>query len=494
MIDREIMEKAKLWTKEPYDEITRKEIRSLIENGNDKELIDRFYTSLEFGTGGMRGVRGAGENRMNIYTVGKTTQGLANYLLKTDPQSKNKGVCIAYDNRHHSDLFALHSARILCANGIKVYLFESLRTTPELSFTIRYLKAKAGIVLTASHNPASDNGYKVQWEDGSQVVPPTDKEIIDEVNRIKSYEDVKLISEGEAKRTGLLEIIGEEVDNVFIKEAQNALLNPAYVKERGNDLKIVYTPLHGTGEMVITKALEMAGFTDINIVPEQSKVDPDFPTVKKPNPEEEEALKMGIDLMKEINADIFIASDPDADRIGVVVDDKMGSYKLFSGNMTGCILTEHILRNLKEKGIMPPRPYVVKTVVTTELTNEICDAYDVKCYDVLTGIKWIANAIRKHSDEDYVFGFEESYGYLAHDYVRDKDSVTASLLVCEAALMFKELGKTLIDFMNEIYKEYKVYRESQKSIYYKGKEGKDKIKSIMANLREKPIQKIKDIK
>ncbi len=492
MISNDILEKAKKWTKEPYDEQTRNEIKKLIDENNEKELTDRFYTNLEFGTGGMRGTRGAGENRMNIYTVGKTTQGLANYLLKNDPKSTEKGVCLAYDNRHHSDLFAEHSALILSANGIKVYLFESLRTTPELSFTIRHLKAKAGIVLTASHNPASDNGYKVQWEDGAQVVPPTDKEIIDEVNNIKSYDEVKIMDKEEAKSKGLLNIIGEEVDSVFIKESQKVISDPDYIKKNGSKLKVVYTPLHGTGEMVITRSLKMAGFTDVHVVPEQSVVDPDFSTVKKPNPEEAPALEMGIALMKKLDADIFLATDPDADRIGVVVNDKKGSYQMFTGNMTGCMLTEHLFSNLKKSGKMPPKPYVVKTVVTTELTNEICNEYSAKCYDVLTGIKWIADAMRKHSSEDYVLGFEESYGYIAHDYVRDKDSVTASLLICELALQCKEEEKTLIDFMNGIYKKYKVYRESQKAVYYKGKEGKDKINSIMSKLRDNPVKKVKD--
>ncbi len=492
-MDNEILNKAKLWTKEPYDESTRNEIQKLIDDNNDKELIDRFYSSLEFGTAGMRGLRGAGENRMNIYTIGKTTQGLANYLLKVDSESRNKGVSIAYDNRHHSDLFAMHSARILAANGIKVYLFESLRATPELSFSIRHLKAKAGIVLTASHNPASDNGYKVLWEDGSQVVPPVDVEIIDEVNNINSYNDVKIISEEEAKSKGLLKIIGEEVDSKFINEALNVLLDPNLVKDKGKELKILYTPLHGAGEMVIRRALNKAGFTDFHVVPEQSVIDPDFSTVKKPNPEEKEALELGINLMKKIDADILIASDPDADRIGVVANDKNGNYSLFNGDMTGCILTEHILSNLKEKEEIPNNPYVVKTVVTTELTNDICNNYNVNCYDVLTGIKWIADAMRKHSEEDFIIGFEESYGYLAHDYVRDKDSVTASLLVCETALMYKIKGKTLIDFINDIYKKYKVFMESQLNIYYRGKDGRDKINSIMKKLRENPLKKIRDI-
>ncbi len=494
MLNENILKKARAWTEAPYDEQTRQEIKTLVDKNDESELTDRFYTSLEFGTGGMRGIRGAGENRMNIYTVGKTTQGLANYLLRVDPKSADKGVCIAYDNRHHSDLFAEHSALILCANGIKVYLFESLRTTPELSFTIRHLKAKAGIVLTASHNPPSDNGYKVQWEDGGQVVPPTDVEIIEEVNKIKSYNDVKIMDKEEAKSKGLLNIIGEEVDIEFIKESQSVVGDPEYVKENGHKLKVVYTPLHGTGEMVLTRSLKMAGFTDVNVVPEQSVTDPNFSTVKRPNPEEASALEMGIALMKKIDADIFIATDPDADRMGIVVNDKKGSYKIFTGNMTGCMLSEHLLSRLKESGKMPPKPYIVKTVVTTELTNEICKEYSAECYDVLTGIKWIADAMRRYSDQDYVLGFEESYGYIAHDYVRDKDSVTASLLICELALRLKENGETLIDFMKSIYKKYKVYRESQKSAYYPGKDGKDKINSIMSTLRDNPIKKVMDAK
>lgn len=490
-MDNIIKEKAFKWTKEPYDESMRKEIQELLDNNNDNELIDRFYTNLEFGTGGMRGLRGAGDNRMNIYTVGMTTQGLANYMLKVDPKSKEKGVCICYDNRWHSDTFAKHSARILCANGIKVYLFESLRTTPELSFSVRELKAKAGIVLTASHNPPEYNGYKVQWEDGAQVVPPTDKEIVQEVLNIKSYNEVKIITEEEAKEKGLLEIIGEEVDKKFIEESQNVLLNPNIAKTDGKNLKIVYTPLHGTGEMVIKRALEMAGFTDFNVVSEQSKIDPNFSTVEKPNPEEKEALDMGIKLMKEIDADIFVATDPDADRIGIVVNDKKGGYQLFNGNMTGCLLTNHVLSNIKK---LPDNPYVVKTVVTTELTNRICEKYNVKCYDVLTGIKWIADAMRRKTGESYVFGYEESYGYLAHDYVRDKDSVTATLLTCEAAIMAKKEGKTLIDVMYDIYREFGVYRESQRSLYYHGKEGKDKINSMMSKLRNNPMSEIMNLK
>lgn len=502
MIDTNIKEKALKWTKEPYDAKTCKEIQTLLDKNNEKELIDRFYTNLEFGTGGLRGIRGAGDNRMNIYTVGMTTQGIANYMLKTDPTAKEKGVCIAYDNRHYSNLFAMHTAKIFCASGIKVYLFESLRTTPELSFSIRYLKAKAGVVLTASHNPANYNGYKVSWEDGSQVVPPIDKEIIEEVKNIKSYNEVKIISEKEAKKLNLLKIIGEEIDIKFIEESQKVLIHPEIVKNYGKDLKIVYTPLHGTGEMVISRSLKMAGFTDIEVVPEQAIIDPDFSTVEKPNPEEPEALDMGIKLLLKTNADIFIATDPDADRIGIVVNNKKGGYKLFNGNMTGCLLTHHILTNLAKLNKLAKNSYVVKTVVTTELTNQICEKFNVKCYDVLTGIKWIAEAMRKHSKENYVFGYEESYGYLAYDYVRDKDSVTASLLVCEMALMSKRETKTLIDIMYEIYKEFGVYREIQKSIYYHGKEGKEKINLIMSKLRNNSpdsimnlkIEKIVDIK
>ncbi len=490
-MDNKIRERAEKWTKTPYDRETQKEIQTLLDENNEGEIIDRFYTNLEFGTAGLRGMRGAGDNRMNIYTVGMTTQGLANYLLKVDSKSKEKGVCIAYDNRWHSDTFAKHSARILCANGIKVYLFESLRSTPELSFTIRYLKAKAGIVMTASHNPSSDNGYKVQWEDGGQIVPPVDKEIIEEIKNIKSYNEVKLITLDDAKDRGLLEIIGKEIDDVFIKEAQNVLLRPDFVKKHGKKLKIIFTPLHGTGELVVTEALRMAGFEDVYVVPEQSITDPNFSTVKKPNPEEPDALKMGIDLMKKENADILIASDPDADRIGVVIKDGKGSYQLFNGNMTGSLLTEHVLKNLKAQDKMPDNPFVVKTVVTTELTNKICDKYNVKCYDVLTGIKWIADAIAKHKDENYVFGFEESYGYLGHDYVRDKDSVTASLLVCEVAIIAKEAGKTLIDVLHNIYKEYGVFREIQKNFYFKGKEGKEKIELMMIKLRNSPPKAIK---
>jgi len=363
-----------------------------------------------------------------------------------------------------------------------------------LSFAVRHLKAKAGIVLTASHNPPTDNRYKVQWEDGSQVVPPTDKEIIDEVGNIKSYKEVKIISEEEAKKKNLLITIGEEVDKVFIEESQKVLLNHDFVKKNGNKLKIVYTPLHGTGEMVVSRSLKMAGFTDFNVVPEQSKIDPNFSTVEKPNPEETPALKMGIDLMSKINADLFIATDPDADRIGIVINDKKGGYQIFTGNMTGCLLLNYVLKTRAEKHKMPNNPYVVKTVVTTELTNRICEKYNVKCYDVLTGIKWIANAMRTHKDENYVFGYEESYGYVAHDYVRDKDSVTASLLVCEAAITAKEQGKTLVDVMNDIYKEFGVYRERQKSIYYPGKEGKDKINAMMSKLRDNPPMKVNNLK
>lgn len=493
-MENKIKKRAEEWTKAPYDKDTQQEIQKLLNENNEKELTDRFYTNLEFGTGGLRGVRGAGDNRMNIYTVGMTTQGLANYMLKVDPESKEKGVCIAYDNRWHSDTFAKHAARILCANGIKVYLFESLRTTPELSFTIRHLKAKAGIVMTASHNPPSDNGYKVQWEDGGQVVPPTDKEIIEEVRNIKNYNEVKLTTIEEAKEKGLLSIIGKEIDEIFIKESQKVLKHPDFVKENGKKLKIIYTPLHGTGELVITGALRMAGFDNVYVVPEQSIVDPNFSTVKKPNPEEKDALKMGIELMKKENADIFIASDPDADRIGIVINDGKGDYKIFNGNMTGCLLTEHILKNLKAQNKMPDNPFVVKTVVTTELTNRICDYYNVKCYDVLTGIKWIANAIAEHNDESYVFGFEESYGYLGYDYVRDKDSVTASLLVCESAILAKEEGKTLIDVLYDIYRKYGVFREIQKSLYFEGKEGKEKIELMMMKLRNSPPKEIKGLK
>lgn len=466
-----------------FDENTKLELQSI--KNNEKEIEDRFYKDLEFGTGGLRGVIGAGTNRMNIYTVRKATQGLANYLIKKNAQ--NKGVVIAYDSRHMSIEFSEEVALCLNANGIKTYRFESLRPTPELSFAVRELGCIAGVVITASHNPPEYNGYKVYWEDGGQIVPPYDKEIIAEVNNITNYDEVKTISKDKAIASELYNNIGKEIDDRYIEELKSLILNQDVIKEMAKAIKIVYTPLHGTGNLPVQRILKELGFENVYVVPEQEKPDGDFPTVSYPNPEDEKAFTLALELAKKVDADIVLATDPDADRLGVYSKDmKTGEYKSFTGNMSGLLIAEYELSQKKKKGVLPSNGALVKTIVSSNMANEIVKEYHIKLIEVLTGFKYIGEQIKlfeANNSYKYLFGYEESYGCLIGTYARDKDAVSAVMALCEAAAFYKKHGLTLWEQMINIYNKYGYYKEGLASITLKGAEGALKIKEIMNKLR-----------
>ena len=489
------LEKYKEWCENPIFDVETKEELKKIEN-NDMEIKDRFYKDLEFGTAGLRGIIGAGTNRMNKYTVGKASQGLANYIIKKHGQEK--GVAIAYDSRHMSEEFSTQAALILNANGIKTYRFESLRPTPELSFAVRKLQCISGIVVTASHNPPNYNGYKVYWEDGAQITEPIDAEIIAEVNAINDFSKIKMISKEEAISKGLYNVIGSEIDDMYIEELKKNSLHPEAIKQVANDLKIVYTPLHGTGNLLASRILAELGFKNVTVVPEQKEPDGDFPTVSYPNPEDPKAFKLALELAKKIDADIVLANDPDADRIGLhVKDSKTGDYILFNGNMIGLTVAEYLISGKKEKGILPERPALIKTIVSSNMTDQICKHYGVKLFEALTGFKNIAARIRQfEKDNSYtaIMGYEESYGCLIGTHARDKDGIIVVALLCEAAAYYKTKGMTLWDAMQEMYKKYGFYREDQIAITLTGVEGAEKIKSMMENMREHPIQNIGDYK
>ncbi|MGM0464188.1 MAG: phospho-sugar mutase [Bacteroidota bacterium] len=475
----EIYEKARAWTGSEYDEETRKEVLDMIEN-DEKKLVDAFYRDLEFGTGGLRGVMGAGTNRMNKYTTGMATQGLSNYLLKEFPGKKIK-VAIAYDCRNNSRSFSEIVAGIFSANGFTVYLFESLRPTPELSFAIRHLGCRAGVIITASHNPPEYNGYKAYWEDGGQVTAPHDKNIIEEVRKISSVSEIKF--DGPGKN---IISIGKEIDRLFIDTVKKIRLNPGSIREK-HDMPIVYTPIHGTGVEIIPAALREFGFTNIINVPEQDKVDGLFPTVKSPNPEEPEALKMALDKAVTHNADIVMATDPDGDRLGVAVKDRSGEFVLLNGNQTGAILTWYITGQMKEKDMLKGNEYIIKTIVTSPLLSQIAKKDGVECYDVLTGFKYFASLMKKlENKKKYIGGGEESFGYLPGDYVRDKDAVGSCALISEVAAWAACRGKTLFDILVDIYYEHGLYRERLETIVRKGKEGADQINAMMAGFRDNP--------
>ena len=470
------------WISSPiFDEETKSELLSL---DDEKEIEDRFYKDLEFGTGGLRGIIGAGTNRMNIYTVGKATQGLANYIIREN--SDHMGVAIAYDSRRMSKEFANLAASVLNGNGIKAYVFESLRPTPELSFTVRYLKCTAGIVITASHNPAEYNGYKVYWEDGAQVTAPRDNDIITEVNNIKDFGEIKKMNIEEAKDKGLYNVIGEDIDEKYMEELMKQSIHPEIIKEMADDIKIVYTPLHGTGNIPVRKVLERLGFKNVYVVEEQAKPDGNFPTVSYPNPEDPKAFEMALALAKNVKADIVLATDPDADRLGVyALDSKTGEYVSFTGNMSGMLIAEYILSEKKKLGILPKNGALIKTIVTTNMADVIAKAFDVKLIEVLTGFKYIGEQIKlfeKNGTYEYVFGLEESYGCLAGTYARDKDACVAVMLLCEVAAWCKK-NKTLVDDMNRMYEEYGYFKEGLHSITLKGIDGVEKIKSMMDKLK-----------
>ena len=489
------LEEYKKWCESPeFDEETKKELLSI--KDDEKEIEDRFYKELEFGTAGLRGVIGAGTNRMNKYTVGKATQGLANYILEQGTQ--DKGVAISYDSRRMSKEFSLLTALILNANGIKTYLFENLRPVPELSFTVRKLKCTAGVMITASHNPPKYNGYKVYWDDGAQIVEPRDKEIIAKVRAVESFSEIKEISKEEAIEKGLFNVIGTEMDDEYISVLKSKILNPEIVKEQGKKLKVVYTPLHGTGNTIAGRLFKEIGMENVYVVPEQKDPDGEFPTVSYPNPEDKAAFKLALELAKKEDADVVLATDPDADRLGIFAKDaKTGEYMEYTGNMSALLIAEYRIEQMKEKGILPEDGMFITTIVSSDLAKAIAKYYNLECIEVLTGFKNIGRIMRQEEEKNgmkYVFGFEESYGCLIGDYARDKDGIAAVMALCEAACYYASKGKTLWDAMEDIYKKYGYYKEAQVSIVMEGDEGAEKIKEMMTNMRNTPVEKIGEYK
>ncbi len=490
------LEEYKKWCESPdFDEETKKELLEI--KDDEKEIEDRFYKELEFGTAGLRGVIGAGTNRMNKYTVGKATQGLANYIKEQGTQ--DKGVAISYDSRRMSKEFSLQTALILNANGIKTYLFENLRPVPELSFAVRELKCTAGVMITASHNPPKYNGYKVYWDDGAQIVAPRDKDIIAKVRAVVEYSEIKEISKEEAIEKGLFNIVGTEMDDKYINTLKSLILNPEIVKEQGKDLKVVYTPLHGTGNTVAERLLKEIGIQNLYVVPEQKEPDGNFPTVDYPNPEDKKAFKLALELAKKVDADVVLATDPDADRLGIYAKDtKTGEYMTYTGNMSALLIAEYRISQMKEKGILPKKGMFITTIVSSDLAKAIASNYGLECFEVLTGFKNIG-AIMKREEEKtdgdkYVFGFEESYGCLIGDYARDKDGIAAVMALCEAACYYRANNETLWDQMNNIYKKYGFYKEDQVSIVLEGAEGAEKIKEMMTEMRNRDVENIGDYK
>ena len=480
-------EDYKLWLEDDYfDADTKAELKKI--EGNEKEIEDRFYKELEFGTGGLRGVIGAGSNRMNIYTVRKATQGLANYIIKNKGQ--DRGVAIAYDCRYMSPEFADEAALCLAANGIKAYVFDELRPTPELSFALRTLGCISGIVVTASHNPPEYNGYKVYWEDGAQVTAPRDKDIISEVKAVTDYHAVKTMDKDAAVAAGLYKVIGAEIDDKYMAELKKQIIHPEVIKQMAEDIRIVYTPFHGTGNKPVRRILKELGFKHVYVVPEQEDPDPAFTTLEYPNPEDPKAFTLALKLAKEKNADIVLATDPDADRLGIyALDSKSREYVPFTGNMSGMLIAEYILREKKESGLMPANPAMVKTIVTTNMADPIAAKYGVKLIEVLTGFKYIGEQIKlfeQTGSNNYVFGLEESYGCLAGTHARDKDAVVAVMCLCEVAAWCKAHGETVWDRMVKMYEEYGYYREDQYAVTLKGIEGTKQIAAIMEKLRNNP--------
>ena len=473
-----------------FTEETREELKSI--KDNDKEIEDRFYKELEFGTGGLRGVIGNGTNRMNIYTVRKATQGLANFIIKENGQEK--GVAIAYDSRRMSPEFADEAALCLCANGIKAYVLPSLRPTPELSFAVRELGCIAGIVVTASHNPPEYNGYKVYWEDGAQVTYPKDVEIIAEVRAITDYNVVKTMDKEEASKAGLYNVVGSDIDDKYIAALKKQVINPDVIKEMGDNLVAVYTPLHGTGNIPARRVLKEVGFNKIYVVPEQEMPDGNFPTVGYPNPEDAKAFALALALGKEKDADLVLATDPDADRLGVYAkDSKTGEYMAFTGNMSGMLIAEYILSQKQEKNAIPSNGALVKTIVSTNLADVIADNYNLKLIEVLTGFKYIGEQIKwfeENNTYEYMFGFEESYGCLVGTHARDKDAIVAVLMLCEAAAYYKKKGLTLWDQMLNIYEKYGYFKETLVSIEKKGVTGIKEIRDMLDKLRKNPPKEI----
>ncbi|MCR4744709.1 MAG: phospho-sugar mutase [Lachnospiraceae bacterium] len=491
----DFMKKYEYWLNDPYfDEETKSELKAI--EGKKEEIEDRFYKDLEFGTGGLRGVIGAGSNRMNIYTVRKATQGLANYILKAGTQ--DKGVAIAYDCRRMSPEFADIAALCLAANGIKAYVFDSLRPTPELSFALRELKCTAGIVVTASHNPPEYNGYKVYWDDGAQVTSPIDTDIIGEVEAVKDYSDAKTMSLEDAKAAGLYEVIGKEIDDKYIEELKKLVIHPDVIKETADSLKIVYTPFHGTGLVPVTRILKELGFNNVYVVPEQELPDPDFTTLDYPNPEDPKAFTLALKLAKEKDADIVLATDPDADRLGIYAKDTAtGEYIPFTGNMSGILIAEYRIRELEAMGKLPKNGAVVKTIVSSNMIDPISDAYKLKLIEVLTGFKYIGEQIKwfeRDNSYEYVFGYEESYGCLVGTHARDKDAPDAVMCLCEVAAWCKKQGITVWDAMMNIYKKYGFFREGIHTVTLKGVDGAKEIQNIMDRIRSNPPKEFAGLK
>ena len=482
--------KAEAWlSSSVYDAATQAEVRKMLDNPDKTDLVESFYQNLEFGTGGLRGIMGVGTNRMNIYTVGAATQGLSNYLNKNFKDLKQIAVVVGHDCRNNSRLFAEVSANIFAANGIKVYLFDDMRPTPEMSFAIRQLGCQSGIILTASHNPKEYNGYKAYWDDGAQVLAPHDKGIIDEVNK-DGAEDIKGLHTVLDTANPLIEIIGEEIDKLYLDKIKTISIDPEAIR-RQKDMKIVYTPIHGTGMMLIPRSLQLWGFENVNTVPEQMVKDGNFPTVVSPNPENAEALSMAIALAKKIDADIVMASDPDADRVGMACKDSNGEWVLVNGNQTCMIFLYYIIKNRIAMGKMKGNEFVVKTIVTTELIKAIADKNNVEMYDCYTGFKWIASVIRENEGKkQYIGGGEESYGFLAEDFVRDKDAVSACSLLAEICAWAKDQGKTLFDVLMDIYVEYGFSLNHTVNVVKPGKTGADEIKQMMVNFRTNPLKEL----
>ena len=478
-IDPQIIEKANVWLNGSYDQETKNSIKEMMDN-NPQELIESFYRDLEFGTGGLRGIMGVGSNRMNKYTVGSATQGFANYLKANFPDKEQISVAIAYDSRNNSPYFAQITADVFSANGIKVFLFDELRPTPELSFAIRQLGCQGGIVITASHNPKEYNGYKAYWDDGGQLISPHDKNVIDEVNKISSIDDVKF----DGNKT-LIEMIGENIDKVYLQKIKELSLSPEVI-QRQKDMKIVYTPLHGTGVTLVPKSLKQFGFEHVHVVPEQAIADGNFPTVVSPNPEESAALEMAINQAKEIDADLVMATDPDADRVGFAVRNG-NDFVLLNGNQAATILIYYLLTKWKENGKLTGNEYIVKTIVTTELLAEMAIKNGVEYFDVLTGFKYIADIIKHYEGKKtFIGGGEESYGYLVSDFVRDKDAVISCSMIAEAAAWVNEQGIGLLELLTAIYQEYGYYKEKLVSVVRKGKSGAEEIQQMMTDFRANP--------
>ena len=485
-MEAKIKENVNAWLNGNFDQDTKNEIRRL-ESENPNELADAFYRTLEFGTGGLRGIMGVGTNRMNKYTVGMSTQGYANYLKQTYPGGEIR-VAIAHDPRNNSRTFAEIVANVMAANGIKAFLFESLRPTPELSFTIRKLGCQGGVVCTASHNPKEYNGYKAYWNDGGQLVPPHDKNVIREVDKIASVDDVKW-SGGEAN----IQIIGKEVDDAYIKMVKGLSVYPEVI-EKQKDLKIVYTPIHGSGIMLVPQVLKEFGFTNVHIVEEQAKPDGNFPTVVYPNPEEAEAMSIGLKKAKQLDADILLGTDPDADRVGIAIKDNQGNWVLMNGNQTAVLACTYMLEARRAKGIAQPNDMVIKTIVTSDMIDQVAAHYNVACYNVLTGFKWIAELIKeKEGKENYIIGGEESYGLMIGDQLRDKDAVSAVALLCEMAAYEKDKGRSLYDKLLELYVQFGYYQEHLISITKKGMNGQQEIADMMEQYRKNPPASLHDI-